>query len=701
VVIPGNSLYTEKLPDQVLGTDTMSRDYWESVALAKEQFIKQGVDPRKNPLIRKEVAESWIRSKENGILPGSSFLQYRLEESEFLKIKEKNKLLVEVAQPLIARFLELATSSGHSLELFDKNGVFLLGVHIEISSTKVISMVWNEHTTGTTAHSLAIYYKKPFQLIGPENYLDALRNMVLSTASPVLNEKGDVVGALALIHEMKEEPWNQNIGTIPSYSMGWVNSLAAAIENQLKLHNSNISLSQANLNLEKNKQILKTTLEFIDEGIITIDPDGTILNANQEGCRILNLNQESLGNHNISDYLTNSSSLMDMLARKKNVDFLEEYIRTGQEEKPYLITIRPVLKPDSEDFDVAVLRLTHSDKINALVTSRSGAVARFGLDDIIGQSEKMLRAKALARRFSGSRENVFLLGESGTGKELFAQAIHNLYRPRGPFIAVNCAAMPRNLIESELFGYESGAFTGAEKSGRPGKIELANGGTLFLDEIGDMPYELQAVMLRVLQDKMVMRLGSKHYRQVDFRLITATNQNLKKLIQEHKFREDLYFRLSVLNIEIPPLRERGYDIALLAEYFIKQYTKRMGWPEPQISPAAKKKILEYNWPGNVRQLENAIIYAVNLAEEGIIDVQHLPLELDNNIFASLNRSETVDIEKEPEKRPNDLFSMKDSEKLVIQNAMSRAGNNVAIASQLLGISKTTLYRKLKEHSISH
>jgi transcriptional regulator with PAS, ATPase and Fis domain len=204
---------------------------------------------------------------------------------------------------------------------------------------------------------------------------------------------------------------------------------------------------------------------------------------------------------------------------------------------------------------------------------------------------------------------------------------------------------------------------------------------------------------------MVMRLGGKHYRQVNFRLITATNQNLRSLIREKKFREDLYFRLSVLNIDIPPLRNRGYDIAILAQHFIKHYAERIGLPVPTISSEAKEKILEYNWPGNVRQLENAVAYAVNLAEDGIINLHHLPVELlEKNepavMFGNPSAEETK-LQAPPDTQVDEVFSLKDSEKIVIQKALARAGNSVAIASKLMGISKTTLYRKMKEHHIDY
>lgn len=695
-----------KLEDQsdLIYAKTLSKDYWEEIARCKEQFAHHHADPLKNPYLRKEVAESWIRSKGYGVHPRTTYENYCLTEEELEQVREGNDRLIQVAQPLISNYLELASKYGHSLELFDPSGVFLLGIHINRSRSPVLAVVWNESTTGTTSHGLATYLKKPIQLIGPENYLDIWHNYICS-AAPILNEEQEVLGALALIQDFGDKPWEKTSMKLHVHSLGWVSSLALAIENQLKLKNSYDSLREVNRSLRKATGTLKVTLEFIDEGVVTIDPDGTILGSNHEAGRIFSVAYDQMQGANIRDFLPPKSALMEMVAHTKAVDYMEEYIVVGQEEKPYLVSIKPVIKQEGSELDFAILRFNHSDKINALVNSRSGAIAKFNFSDIVGPSECMNKAKSLACRFAKSRENVLLLGESGTGKELFAQAIHNQCRAGGPFIAVNCAAMPRNLIESELFGYESGAFTGAEKNGRPGKIELANGGTLFLDEIGDMPFELQAVILRVLQDKMVMRLGGRNYRQVNFRLITATNQKLQTLIRERKFREDLYFRLSVLTIDIPPLRDRGYDIAVLAEHFMKNYAARMGWPVPGISPEAREKILEYNWPGNVRQLENAITYAVNLAEDRMIDLQHLPRELwekseagtgFDNGWAERGKSQAP-----VENKVDELFSLKDSEKMVIQKALARTGNSVAIASKLLRISKTTLYRKMKEHDIAY
>lgn len=369
---------------------------------------------------------------------------------------------------------------------------------------------------------------------------------------------------------------------------------------------------------------------------------------------------------------------------------MEENISIGSEGNIYLINIRPVLNQHSRELDAAVLRLTQTEKIN--LGSRSGAIANFQFKDIIGDSKALKKAIQLAQLFAGSPENILLIGESGTGKELFAQAIHNQYRPAGPFMAVNCAALPRELIESELFGYEGGSFTGAERSGKPGKIELANGGTLFLDEIGDMPLELQAVLLRVLEDKQVMRIGGRRYKKVDFRVVAATNKNLHEMVKEKLFREDLYFRLSVLPVSLPPLRNREKDTLTLSRYFLEKYSRKLGRKVPQLSPQAQKIIQSYDWPGNVRQLENAINYAINVSRGTVIEANNLPenILLDNSPVRSCGI---------PLGGGNvgEVLSLKKLEKAAIDLALLHSQNSIPRAADLLEISKATLYRKLKEY----
>lgn len=310
---------------------------------------------------------------------------------------------------------------------------------------------------------------------------------------------------------------------------------------------------------------------------------------------------------------------------------------------------------------------------------------------IIGESGQMDHARRLAQRFAVSSANILLMGESGTGKELFAQAIHDQSRPSGPFISLNCAAIPKGLIESELFGYDGGAFTGAKKNGNQGKVELAAGGSLFLDEIGDMPLETQAVLLRVLETKQVMRVGGRRYLPVDFRLIAATNKDLQRMANDGLFRLDLYYRLSVLTLSIPPLCQRGKDIIVLAKFFLKKHCGDAG-KMPELGIDTQLKLMECAWPGNVRQLENAMIYALHVLDDDTILPEHLPDEITKkNIGGYAEASQPF----HKVNRQNTIESMKEAEDYAIKNALSRTNNNIALAASLLGVSKSTLYRKAK------
>jgi transcriptional regulator with PAS, ATPase and Fis domain len=302
----------------------------------------------------------------------------------------------------------------------------------------------------------------------------------------------------------------------------------------------------------------------------------------------------------------------------------------------------------------------------------------------------------IARKFAHLDANVLIQGESGTGKEMFAQAIHHESRSSGPFVAVNCGAIPANLIESELFGYEGGSFTGAERRGRAGKLELADGGTLFLDEIGDMPLELQPVLLRVLEEKRLMRIGGNRYIPVNFRLITATNKNLYEQVETNQFRQDLYYRLKVLQIDIPPLRERSSDILELANYFIRVIAQNQLIVPPVLSDLATIYLLNYHWPGNVRQLENSMLYAVNVCEDNIIRPEDLPEEIVSGIDLDLPVNTGTQLHMA---QPITNLSMKDMERIMITQALEQTKYNVSEAAVLLGMSRSTLYRKIKEYQL--
>ncbi|MBP2660998.1 MAG: ArsR family transcriptional regulator [Firmicutes bacterium] len=670
------------------------KNRWLEIQQSKIRFFKDNEDPRSCIHINSEVAESWIKSQAMGISPYTEIIAERLEPEQLEKLLEENRLLVDVAKSVFeaVKLKDLMIASRYAIYLFDGNGVLLLNegdlLRLVPDQDSMTGIVWNEKTMGTCAHILSMQLRRPVQLVGPEHYCMTFNNSNTS-AAPIMDDNGDIIAIMALSQHLMNEPVDDDIFlNLNSHALGLVTAMAADVENKLKLRKSYDQLQIANERLKMANYTLKVTLAVIDEGIITIDSTGKIIHINKEGSQMLRLGNGETENKNIREFLSSQSRLMTLIADGENAD-VEESLCVGNVEQNYVINIR-VVNSTTGEIDGAVLKLVSAEKVNALVNSRSGAIANYCFDDLIGESKEFKKAVALGRRFANSPENILVIGESGTGKELFAQAIHNKHRPNGPFVAVNCAALPRELIESELFGYEGGSFTGAERGGRPGKIELAHGGTLFLDEIGDMPLELQAVLLRVLEDKQVMRVGGRRYKRVDFRVVAATNKDLYQMIKEKLFREDLYFRLSVLSINLPPLRLRENDVEPLGQYFIEKYCEKMEWKVPVLSPSARNIMREYNWPGNVRQLENAVIYAVNTVQNQIIEAEDLPAIILNGEPAQTAAVGNI----------TEVYTIEVLEKISIENVLYKTKNNITKAADLLGIGKSTLYRKLKEYNIN-
>lgn len=310
---------------------------------------------------------------------------------------------------------------------------------------------------------------------------------------------------------------------------------------------------------------------------------------------------------------------------------------------------------------------------------------KFGLENIVGQSEPMQKVFAKVRTVAPSRANVLLYGESGTGKEMIANAIHqNSPRRHRSFIKVNCGALPLTLLESELFGHEKGAFTGAVKS-KPGRFEMADGGTLLLDEIGETGQEFQVKLLRVLQEGTFERVGGTETIRVDVRVVAATNKRLEELVKEGSFREDLYYRLKVVEITLPPLRERREDIPLLVEHFLEEFSRYYAKPKPRVQPRAMALLQGYRWPGNVRQLRN-VLEGIVVMSEGDVSVSTLPEELKQE-------------EEEPYVRIPASSSIDDAEKELIRASLIHFGGNRAQAARSLGLGRKTLYRKMEEYGL--
>ncbi|RCW48753.1 sigma-54-dependent Fis family transcriptional regulator [Halanaerobium sp. MA284_MarDTE_T2] len=340
------------------------------------------------------------------------------------------------------------------------------------------------------------------------------------------------------------------------------------------------------------------------------------------------------------------------------------------------------------------LTLTEKTPIDTLISKQKiksspkiGSRVRYDFSSIVTESEKMYKAIEVAKIAARNDSTVMLVGSSGTGKEMFAQAIHNYnYRRNRPFVAINVGAVPKDLVESEFFGYEDGAFTGAIKGGKPGKFELANGGTIFLDEIGEMSLSAQQNLLRVIQEKEVTRIGGTRALPIDVRIITATKKNLLKEVEKGNFREDLYYRLNVITIPLPELKERKEDIKLLTENFIKKHCHKFGIPSKKLHSNTLEYLINYDWPGNVRELENMLEGVITFAmDEEIIKPKHLPKE----------------IRKKSTKKTDEAgpMSLEEMEKKAVINALKKSGQNLTKAAEILGITRATLYNKIDKYQI--
>jgi len=325
--------------------------------------------------------------------------------------------------------------------------------------------------------------------------------------------------------------------------------------------------------------------------------------------------------------------------------------------------------------------VSHNQLVMENLLLRQQLEDKIQYDEIIGRSDAMQEIFDLISRVAPTDSTVLVTGESGTGKELVAQAVHgNSKRCYMPFIAVNCGALPDSLLESELFGYEKGAFTGAEHT-KKGRFEMADKGTLFLDEIGDISLKTQVELLRVLQQREFRRVGGQELIDVDVRILAATNRDLQKAIKEKRFREDLYYRLNVISIHIPPLRDRKEDIELLAEAFIRRYCLEMNKEERKITPSAKKLLLSYDWPGNVRELENIIERALVIGRENTITEEDLPFPKQSEALTSLPKS------------------LKRMEKIHIERVIAENNWNISRSAKDLGIDRQTLYNKIEKYKI--
>ncbi len=449
--------------------------------------------------------------------------------------------------------------------------------------------------------------------------------------------------------------------------------------------------------LRSSLEMIEDILKYAYEGYVLVDDQGRIIMMNYD--KLMGIKEsEVLGMH-VEDVIENTR--------------LHIVVKTGIEELRHvqriqghdMITNRIPIKKNNQVIGAVgtvlfkdineVKELAHQLlDLQSKINKYKGEIERleatkYSFDNIITQSPKMEYLKKIGERASETNSTVLITGESGTGKELFAQAIHRAsYRKNGGFIAINCAAIPSELLESELFGYTKGAFTGARNEGKIGKFELAEGGTIFLDEIGDMPMEMQAKILRVLEAKEFERIGGNKKIKLDARVIAATNEDIEEQIRKKKFREDLYYRLNVVSIDIPPLRERPEDIGLIANKMLESLIEEMGMKAKRLSEDTLEVLKSYSWPGNVRELRNVLERALNISTNYEIGLESLPERL-------IKKSHTKTVLHVKELK--DLVS--DAEVDGIRMALIAAEGNKTMAAKMLGIHRTALYKKIEKYGI--
>ena len=453
------------------------------------------------------------------------------------------------------------------------------------------------------------------------------------------------------------------------------------------------------------ENIHEVILNSIPSGIIFCDKDNKIRFINRTYSEYLGVSQDEVLGKHIKHYIP-ATRISHVLKTGESELGFKCSVGEGKEKKILIVNRIPVLGKDKNVEGVISQSLfgdigelkdlsKRLELLEKKVSSyrekfRSALSAKYGTSDIKGESRAIVRAKRLVGKYGKTDSSVLIEGPTGVGKELFAHALHSESRLcEGPFVSINCAAIPHDLLESELFGYVPGAFTGAQKSGKLGKIELSDKGTLFFDEIGDMSLQAQVKLLRVLEDKLVYRLGANHPNKVSFRLIVATNRNLKVMIREGKFREDLFYRLNAMIIHLPPLTDRRSDIPILVKHFLSNLDRN----DVSFSPEAMERLMQHNWPGNVRELKNAVECSLSLigGNSNVIQVQDLPATIGS-------MSSTPPLAGTP--CGPQTITLSDNERHLIRTTLENNRWNMANTAKILGISRASLYQKTQKYNLS-
>lgn len=621
------------------------------------QACRAGVTERPSN-VRALIWQSWLRSHAAGI--DAQDCEYRFVAPQvLLKKLEDHRLLIDTAMKIMGGLLAY-NPRGH-INLTDAQGTTLCFCGLDITP---IGSQLLESTQGTNCTGLAIAEDRLVYVLAEENFASSLRQRRMHcAAAPIRDAKGKTLAILTLTAEP---------GWFHFHTLGTVQAAGEAISRQLSLHGL--------------LQEQRSVLEVLNEGLVVLDENGCIKALNHYARQLFRVGPEWLG----SPFAQLGRSDLNAEICQHAGDGLRDLDCTFQlhdgSQLACLVSVCLVGRQGR------VVSLRENRRIREITHRIMGTQARYTFDTILGDSQVMQHALRLGKIASQSDSTTLILGESGTGKELFAQAIHNASeRSAGPFVAVNCGAIPRDLVQSELFGHSEGAFTGAARGGSAGKFELADGGTIFLDEIGDMSFDAQVSLLRVLQEGEVTPVGARKSRRVDVRIIAATHRNLSNAVAEGAFREDLYYRLNVLNLTVPPLRIRREDIPVLARHFLSRCARSLRKKVDGLSPAALESLNAHGWPGNVRELENAIERAVHMTSTGLIEPVDLPVE----ILQKARRPAS-----ETSVGPAAGQDLDSHEINAIVAALRSTQGNVRVAAQLLKVSRAGLYNKMTRFAIS-
>lgn len=650
------------------------KTYQKETYQAWSDFIETGKLDRK--AVPPMIAESWIRSRKNNVDPWDIPESAYLSKEKHQETIERHRQLISIAKPFMEEIYKSLEESKYIVALYCPEGYHLvrIGTFADFERARQfkirVGLHFDEKTLGTSGFALVKRHEEAIQIVGCEHY-HSLLHYIVGSYAPIKNPRTHELMGVIGIAGAKTMPNDHTLGTVLA--------AAKAIEGYFKLHEVNKILSVYG-------KALQTTIDTMSDGILIIDSAGMIYELNSTAKKIFTLNGIEVKGKHISEAMelsTLENSVMKILqAQDKKGEELE--LAVGG--RKYLTTIKFVQDEKGKMGGVVVF-LKDFKHLTKIAKDLSETVIQYTLSDMVGKSEYIEGIKDFVNLVAPSDAHLIIEGESGTGKEVLAHAIYSASpRMKEPFIVVNCSAIPSELFESIFFGHEKGAFTNAYRT-HIGKFELADKGTIFLDEIAEMPLDMQVKLLRVLEEKKIERVGSQGRIEVDVRVIAATNKEITQEIKKGRFRRDLFYRLNIFRIKLPPLRERKEDIPYLIDYFAKQLSFTLNKAVKSISPGFYQRLMEYDWPGNIRELKNAVHQAMTIMDTEILDGSHL-----NSFFQQVDKTEDL-VSNTYNRR---LFEV---EKEAIKRTLHFTRGNKRETAKILGIGRATLHRKLKAYDL--